>query len=355
MSSQEEAEAWKILVLSGNADGFGASGDYGSVDGFGASGCYGYGYFGGGYGNADGFGTSSGYGYTGGFGAGGSYGSAGGFGAGGSYGSAGGFGAGGSYGSAGGFGAGGATHLWTQDKGKKHMSVNFKACTGNKTGCVFDVDDDYGNADGNRYVGGTGNKHGASVYKPNHGGTDGFMFVDSKILVDKDGIVLNGGSIKLNIVDGSTVCIQSLFGKCRKCEIRRCRHIRGPREFLGRVFKASEQKLAAVAWFLKVPKVEAIKTINRYMYMSDEEFKHVYDLDSVCFWTVRSYCKNAKCPKEICGREHYSFIQKTILATMTGITKFAIFMGYKEDELELVPEQFGVPALAKYLADKVHK
>jgi hypothetical protein len=66
---------------------------------------------------------------------------------------------------------------------------------------------------------------------------------------------------------------------------------------------------------------------------------------------------NKRCPKEICGKKNYSIIRKTILATMTGITRFATFMRYKEDELELVPEWFGVspkdvPALAKYLAEK---
>jgi hypothetical protein len=127
---------------------------------------------------------------------------------------------------------------------------------------------------------------------------------------------------------------------------------------MGRVLKATKQSREAVAKLLGVPEDRAIAIIEDYMIMSPEEFKLVCDLNTVCFWTASAYCaKGDQCPKEKCGSRHYPFIKRTILATMTGITKFAKHMHYCDNELELVPRHFGVqpedvPALAKYLAEK---
>lgn len=179
-----------------------------------------------------------------------------------------------------------------------------------------------------------------------------------RVQVNKDGIVIDYQEIDPTRVSVHDICLQNVFGKC---ENEYCtRKICGPRKYLCEVLMASKYNRNVASKFLKKTEADTVETINNFMEMSDEEFDFASQVNTVCFWTVFTNCKNDKCPKKFCGNKYKDKIKNVILSSMIGIKKFALFMGYDEDSLERVPEQFNVPlisvpVLVKYLEMKAMK
>jgi len=186
-----------------------------------------------------------------------------------------------------------------------------------------------------------------------------FIGKDKKIThdivhLDKDGIITNFEEIDPARISVHDICLQDVFGKCENEDCTR--QICGPRQYLCKVLKSSKYNCSVASKFLKQSEVDTIDTINIYMNMSDEEHELASQVNSVCFWTITSTCKNKKCPKKFCGERNKKKIQEVILGSITGIKKFASFIGCDVNSLEKIPELFSVPltsvpVLVKYLND----
>jgi hypothetical protein len=237
-----------------------------------------------------------------------------------------------------------------------------------------------GGAAGNKAVGGAGNKAvgGAGGGAGDAGGgaggggggaggeasADGADGADGEagaggganyrqVEVDEEGFVLNCDKIDPKQVNINDVCLQGLFGSCEKCGDGKCRKIQGPRGFLYKVLKGSKYNRNIVAKFLGKTVEKTLEMIDQFAEMSEEEFAFASQVNSVCFFTASSRCKNVNCRKNFCGGEHYNTIKEIILGSIIGIQRFASFM--KFDTLEMVADHFEVevediPVLVKYLA-----
>jgi hypothetical protein len=187
-------------------------------------------------------------------------------------------------------------------------------------------------------------------------GTGGDVEADDlPVRIDKNGVVIDHDTVDHKLITFSKVCIQGLIGVCYKCEGgKKCRAIRGPRKYLCEVAKSTKKNLGAVASLLDKPEKDALRIINQFMKMSDEEFAFACKVNSVCFYTVSTSCSNEYCKKKYC-KDQKDKIQEVILGSIVGIERFANFMNF--DSLEKVAVHFkvdpeSVSVLVKYLAEE---